>query len=1028
MLPIKIYIEGLNSYAEPVEIDFTRFYRNRIFGIFGDTGAGKSTILDAIILSIYGKTPRLGSNIREAINPRKQEMCLKFQFSIAGDKYLIERNIGKQNKIKLYRVEHDNLVPLAEKEREFREKIRDIIGLSEDEFCKVVILPQNQFAEILKLEPAKRAELIGNLFDLNVFGAPLYDVVVSKLSELKASKEEREKRLKELESITEQSIESKEKELKQVHNNLEKLQKEQKTLSEKLKIFQSFIQLNDRKKALEREITEIIKKTSKIEKLKERLKIDEELSLYKGFYDEWLRVEKSIAEGESQKSSFDETLKELDIKLERKRNEKEDFEAHYNKKQPELIKKLAELEQLIEINKSLRQQEENQQKINDEITTLKKNKTKIEREIEKTKSEIDKHWKEIELHKKDLKQHELSKEEESLYKTLQSNLHQIKRLEDLQKEIQNIDKKINKEIKEFDEIFEKLKKLLQLKIALKVKTYDEIENRLIEEINRLRTEKEQKEAELKELEIKNLAATLSKKLSPGMPCPVCGSKEHPSPAKTPLDKEINKIEMEITALEEMLKNSENLHNEIRGDLNKLNSKKTKIEEFKTQLEEKTNQTKVLEEELSNKISPEYWKKAEDTFLKLKEKSDKYGAILKRLTELNNIFTEKNSSLNEKNNELAKINAEIDAQTKRLEELTKQIDEQRINLFEKTQGRQPEEIKTETEKELETLKKKREQIEKTLKELEENKNKLSLKLQAINTSLEKDKKRKEELFTALSEKAVEKGVKVDELKQFFIEEKERAKIKKEIDEFENTFKTKKGEYEGIVKQLEVLPIKSLPPDEPSKTETFLNEMNKKIAESNQRIGALNEQIEKEKQQLIEKQELTKEMEEINKKFLYTELLKKLTTGKEMVKFLSWYLLKDIVVVTNELLKELIGKRFLVNVLPNLEFTITDLLYNKERPVATLSGGETFILSFALALSLSHYIQSRRKKSIEFFFIDEGFSSLDRDLLDSLCNVLDRLRSQDRLVGLISHLDDLKQIIPEYINVYRDRIGSSKVAIV
>ncbi len=95
-------------------------------------------------------------------------------------------------------------------------------------------------------------------------------------------------------------------------------------------------------------------------------------------------------------------------------------------------------------------------------------------------------------------------------------------------------------------------------------------------------------------------------------------------------------------------------------------------------------------------------------------------------------------------------------------------------------------------------------------------------------------------------------------------RKEQRLKKEIDEFENTLKTKKGEYEGIVKQLEELPIKSLPPDEPSKTETFLNEMNKKIAESNQRIGALNEQIEKEKQQLIEKQELTKEMEEINKK--------------------------------------------------------------------------------------------------------------------------------------------------------------------
>ncbi len=93
MLPISLHIEGLNSYVEPVKIDFKKFYRNRLFGIFGDTGAGKSTILDAIILSIYGRIPRIGSNIKEAINPRRQETKLKFQFSMSGEQYLIERQI-----------------------------------------------------------------------------------------------------------------------------------------------------------------------------------------------------------------------------------------------------------------------------------------------------------------------------------------------------------------------------------------------------------------------------------------------------------------------------------------------------------------------------------------------------------------------------------------------------------------------------------------------------------------------------------------------------------------------------------------------------------------------------------------------------------------------------------------------------------------------------------------------------------------------------------------------------------------------
>lgn len=161
------------------------------------------------------------------------------------------------------------------------------------------------------------------------------------------------------------------------------------------------------------------------------------------------------------------------------------------------------------------------------------------------------------------------------------------------------------------------------------------------------------------------------------------------------------------------------------------------------------------------------------------------------------------------------------------------------------------------------------------------------------------------------------------------------------------------------------------------------------------------------------------------FENVKLLKNLTYGKEMVKFFSWQLLKEIVKLTNGILRTLIGRRFSINVNPNLEFTVSDLLYNKERSVNTLSGGETFIVSFALALALSSYIQSKRMRAIQFFFIDEGFSSLDRELLDSVCAVLNELKSQDRLVGLISHIEELKQVIPNSINIKRDITGSSIV---
>lgn len=294
MLPISLIFEGLNSYAREVKIDFTKFYRTKLFGIFGITGGGKSTILDAIILSIYGKTPRLASTkIKEAINPQRGVINIEFTFEIGRRRFKIQRGIDqRETQIRLYRLEEDKEIPIAEKSNEFNEKIKEIIGLSYEEFCKVVILPQNQFAELLRLEPAKRAELIGNLFDLNYFGEPLYSKFSEKFLKLESTIQDKQRRLNELSEISQESIINKEREVDEITKALGELRQKQKELMEKLNILRNFKQLSDKKKELERELQKMETKKIEIESLKNKIQMDDELAPYKKSFEELKNLKK----------------------------------------------------------------------------------------------------------------------------------------------------------------------------------------------------------------------------------------------------------------------------------------------------------------------------------------------------------------------------------------------------------------------------------------------------------------------------------------------------------------------------------------------------------------------------------------------------------------------------------------------------------------------------------------------------------------------------------------------------------------
>ncbi|MCX7988621.1 MAG: AAA family ATPase [Thermodesulfovibrio sp.] len=1027
MLPISLRFGGLNSYAREVKIDFTKFYQTKLFGIFGDTGGGKSTILDAITLSIYGKTPRLSSkNIREAINPFKGEINIEFIFEIAGKTYKIIRTINlNDNKAKLYKIDRGREIPIAEKLDEFNDKISNIIGLSFEEFCKVVVLPQNQFAELLRLKPAERADLVGKIFDLHLFGEPLYTKFAEKFSQLESTIAEKTRRLDELSEISEESIANKEKEIREITKISKELKQRQKEYLEKLNQIKNFKNLTEKKVELENQLKEMESMKAHIENLKSKIQMDDELAPYKKFFEELKIIEKSIDDNRQKEEKLTKILKGIESRLKEQKRHQEEFEKLFFNKNEELILKIKETEQLFQIEGEIKSLLKKQHEKAKELKELNISLKEIEKLLRQWDDETNKLVKDIEKNRTELENSKLNKEEIELYYLLPEALSKINEIKNLKEDIKTLDKKLERERKKGEEDFIQIQKEFKDRFNLRIESYEKFEELIKEKEREFKELKNKFSNEIEELKFKNIAFTLSKALIEGQPCPVCGNIEHPAPAKSIDERKIALLEKKLGALEEEIKEFEDLKNRIKPLLDRIVASKANMETYGKEIHDKSLKLLELENKLSQIFPMNLLDNAEKIFEQIQNRKKKHDEISINLNKLISDFHEKMRHKNDISQKRVEVYSNIQQINKEIEELQKNIDEKKRTLNEKTKGKSPIEIKIEAEKELESLKKEKIKLENDINALNNQSQKTYLDLEKTRERLSKDQENQIEILSSLEKKAKEMGVSISKLPDLIIDKESKKSFKVEIEKYEKRYNETKGALDNVIKALEEIPLKSVQPGELEKTEKYLTEINDKIAHLNENLGALKEQINKEKEMVKEKTTLTREIGELKKESENIKILKNLTYGKEMVKFFSWQFLKEIVRLTNELLKTLIGKRFLVNVSPTLEFTVTDILYNKKRLVNTLSGGETFLVSFALALALSSYIQSKRMRAIQFFFIDEGFSSLDRDLLDSVCVVLDELKSQDRLVGLISHLEELKQVVPRSIYVKRDNTGSSTI---
>ena len=231
MRPERLEFCGINSFSEKAVIDFGKLLAGGIFGIFGDTGSGKTTILDSMVLALYGKVDRARSGVTgDIINYRCDRAYVIFDFSVEeGDRrrfYRVRRDIFRRKNAQLTLSELDGEAEhcISDGVTATNARIREIVGLSFEDFKKCIALPQGEFAQFVKADRGERLKLISRLFDLEMYGDRLNAVLKRRFDEAKSAFDRKDGELSGYEEYTQEALDARRADLARLQGELRELE------------------------------------------------------------------------------------------------------------------------------------------------------------------------------------------------------------------------------------------------------------------------------------------------------------------------------------------------------------------------------------------------------------------------------------------------------------------------------------------------------------------------------------------------------------------------------------------------------------------------------------------------------------------------------------------------------------------------------------------------------------------------------------------------------------------------------------
>lgn len=360
MKPITLTIKGLHSFREEQIIDFSSLCDAGVFGIFGPTGSGKSSILDAMTLALYGKVERALNNTHGILNQAEEKLSVSFTFALQREhhiSYKVERAFKRADEMKvrttLCRLIEigDTQTVLADKASEVNRKIEELLGLTIDDFTRAVVLPQGKFAEFLSLKGADRRQMLQRLFNLEKYGDQLVKRLRAKAQNHYGQKNEL---LAELTGLGEAGPEALAKAKEAAAQAQAIFHEKKQTRDEAFTAFtkaQAIWQYQKEQEAYEKEQNKLNLLASTMEEKKNQLHIAEQAETLKPYADALTKAEKQLSQASKEKQEAEKHLLHQRTIYDQMTQEYEQTRQKKMENEPELLQKKEQLIQLKEIER-----------------------------------------------------------------------------------------------------------------------------------------------------------------------------------------------------------------------------------------------------------------------------------------------------------------------------------------------------------------------------------------------------------------------------------------------------------------------------------------------------------------------------------------------------------------------------------------------------------------------------------------------------------------------------------------------------
>ena len=1021
MKPISLTIEAFGPYRDSVTLDFSALQDHSMFLISGPTGAGKTSILDAMVYALYGEPSgevRKTDAIRSDFAEPQRMTRVDFSFAIGEAQYRVERlpkqwvakkrgtGMREQNaSATVYEMKDGEWKVIASSAAAIRDTIQRIIGFRKDQFLQVVLLPQGEFRKLLVASTSEREELLHTLFRTELY-RKLQDALKAAYDDAKAGIEENlTKQATLIQSIphdedtpvlTAQHVREllanrdphrdelvvKRDEAVTAVEQFNALRKEWAVYNQAQQSLTEATSTLDLVKAREGE------RSSLHEKVQFLTSLTPSYELYKQFSDKEC-VLKTL------ETALSDAKKGVEMASQQESKCAEAHEVLASQADTIQAKRttLAQLKQQLEKFDELAL-------LNKELTTLKGNLETQDREKSDATLQA---------------QHKLVADLEialvEARKQFQANSKALESIPHIQEQLSQLQR--------YAELLVQKEKI-QNDIDAKDRSLAAIDESV--KISKVKLER------LEHLMAEGRAFELVHLVVDNEPCPVCGSTEHPQLASKPelyptkeeieearavRDRALQKQASEIGQKETLVISLHELDEAVKDQVYKLKSSidgfsEDAFESIQQDLLSHMGQLTTLRnntEQLSKTIATN-----EDELSGAKEKLAKLETAHKELLESLHDLEIQISSVQAKIDALSKIlpTTDLDAWYKQIESLETEINayDEQVKVCERN-----------LEAAREQLNAKRGRLETLSAQVQEETNNLDVTYKEYKKSLQS---------TSLSE---------DDFVEVLDDYKALDTFRTELHALDEAFNKAQAVYDAALKV-----VKSIV--EPSATVS--DEVYDAAVERRDtlvgNLAAWDKETKHIEATLASLEELEKAMGEARNEVEFLSRLNDLANGGEQgfknvtfERYVLGAILDEVVYAANLRLQKMSRSRYSLERSDytgggrgkqGLDLAVMDAFTGQSRPANTLSGGETFLASMALALGLADVIQSYAGGiHMDTMFIDEGFGTLDPDTLELAMETLVQLQSSGRLIGMISHVPELKTRIPAHLEVTRGDDGST-----